>query len=154
MPRTDALIVLAATWFGVGRLPFLPGTWGSAAALPLWWLLAQAGLAGYGALVLGLAAAAVPICGRAQKLLGRPDPPEIVLDEVVGQLLALAGASGSIGQIIGGVLLFRLFDIVKPFPIGWIDSRVAGGLGIVLDDVLAGVGAGISLVVLCQWLPL
>jgi phosphatidylglycerophosphatase A len=146
--------MLAATWFGVGRLPFLPGTWGSVAALPLWWLLAQAGLAGYGALVLGLAVGAVPICGRAQKLLGRPDPPEIVLDEVVGQLLALAGASGSIGQIIGGVLLFRLFDIVKPFPIGWIDSRVAGGLGIVLDDVLAGVGAGISLVVLCQWLPL
>jgi phosphatidylglycerophosphatase A len=145
--------VLLATWFGVGRLPGMPGTWGSLAALPLWWLLSSLSCWPYLGAVALLAGAAVPLCGQAEATLARPDAPEIVLDEVVGQLVALTGCNGSAGQIVLGVLLFRGLDIVKPFPINWANERVPGGLGIVLDDVLAGMGAGLSLVVLSKWLP-
>lgn len=146
------LSVLLATWFGVGHLPGMPGTWGSLAALPLWWLLASLSCWPYLGAVALLAGAAVPLCGQAEATLARPDAPEIVLDEVVGQLVALAACDGSWGQIVLGVLLFRGFDILKPFPIRWANDRVPGGFGIVLDDVLAGMGAGFSLVVLSRWL--
>lgn len=146
------LSVLLATWFGVGRLPGMPGTWGSLAALPLWWLLTSLSFWPYLGTVALLAGAAVFICGQAETTLARPDAPEIVLDEVVGQLMAWSGCTGSWGQVVLGVLLFRGFDILKPFPISWANTRVPGGLGIVLDDVLAGIGAGISLVVLSRWL--
>jgi len=147
-------MVLLATWFGVGRLPLMPGTWGSLAALPLWWLLSPANGLVYSGIIVGLTALAIYSCGQAEIAIGRQDAPEIVFDEVVGQLIALAGCSGSLGQIMVGVFLFRSFDIFKPWPIGWVNDRLTGGLGIVLDDVLAGVGAGISLVVLSRWLPL
>ena len=132
----------------------MPGTWGSLAALPFWWLLAPWGILIYGGVVVGLTAMAIYCCGLAEEVLGRHDAPEIVLDEVVGQLVALAGCSGSLGQIMVGVFLFRVFDILKPWPIGWVNNHMTGGLGIVLDDVLAGLLAGLGLAVFCRWLPL
>jgi len=146
--------LVAATWFGVGRLSYMPGTWGSLAALPLWWLLSSLNGLVYSGIIVGLTALAVCLCGQAEIALGRHDAPEIVLDEVVGQLIALAGCSGSLGQIMAGVFLFRGFDILKPWPISWVNNHMTGGLGIVLDDVLAGLLAGLGLAVLSRWLPL
>lgn len=148
------LSVGLATCFGVGRLPYMPGTWGSLAALPLWWLLDSFNGLVYSGIIVGLIAVAIYFCGEAEIALGQHDTPVIVLDEVVGQLIALAGCSGSLGQIMVGVFLFRSFDILKPWPIGWVNNQVIGGLGIVLDDVLAGLFAGLGLALLCRWLPL
>ncbi len=121
---------LLASWFGAGFLPTAPGTWGSAAALPLAALLFWAG----GSLLLGLAALAV-------RDDADQDPAWIVIDEVVGQWLTLLLIPpGWLGYGLG-FALFRLFDIKKPWPVDEIDRRVKGGLGIMLDDVLAGLYA-------------
>jgi phosphatidylglycerophosphatase A len=151
MNRRDKLILLLATWFWSGRLPYMPGTWGSLAALPLWWLLQPLSLGYYSLVMLLLALSSVYLCDRAEVIVQQADPPVIVLDEVVGQLIALAGCPPQVSAVGLAVILFRLFDIVKPFPIGLINDRWRGGLGIVMDDVLAGVFAGLLSAILRAW---
>ncbi|MBM4289820.1 MAG: phosphatidylglycerophosphatase A [Deltaproteobacteria bacterium] len=149
----ESLILLLATWFGVGKLPVMPGTWGSLAAVPLWWLLSPLGPLGYGLAVLLLGGLSVYVCGQAEMYLRQTDASVIVLDEVLGQLIALAACPRQIYWLGLGVLLFRLFDIIKPFPIGFINDHVGGGLGIVLDDVVAGLFAGLILWILIRIFP-
>lgn len=146
------LILLLATWFRVGHLPHMPGTWGSLAALPLWWLLQPLSPLAYGLAVAFLGLASIYLCGRAELYLQQADSPVIVIDEVVGQLITLAACPVNAYAVGLGVVLFRLFDIFKPFPIGLIDARLHGGLGIVLDDVVAGLFAGLLLFVLIRWI--
>ena len=131
--------VWLATVFGVGKLPWAPGTWGSLVALPLAWLITDWGgsWALLGAIVLvfyfGVWAA-----DRTAKKAGTADPGSVVIDEVAGQWLALLLiAPNWIGYAVG-FALFRLFDIVKPWPVSWADRKIKGGLGIMLDDLLAG----------------
>jgi phosphatidylglycerophosphatase A len=101
----------------------------------------------YGLVVLLLGAGSIYLSHRAEMLLGQPDSPVIVIDEVVGQLIALAACPVNFFAVGLGVLLFRAFDIFKPFPIGLINDRLGGGLGIVLDDVIAGIYAGLILII-------
>lgn len=144
---------LLATGLGSGLLPRAPGTWGSLLTV----LLAEGLLARYGAgavaLLAGLATVAgVPAAGRVAALRGRKDPPEVVVDEVAGQALALlllhlvlpAGASPSLrwGLVAAAFALFRLLDVAKPGPIDRVQS-LPGGWGVMADDLLAGLGAGI-----------
>ena len=137
---------LLATWFGAGLLPDAPGTWGSAAALPcgllLWWLGGPPVLLAGAAIVtaLGWWAAA-----RYVRLTRTKDPGEIVIDEVAGQWLAMLPAAGDPTALLASFLLFRAFDIVKPFPANWCDRRVPGGLGVMLDDLVAGAYAALAL---------
>ncbi|MFO7707794.1 MAG: phosphatidylglycerophosphatase A [Desulfobacterales bacterium] len=141
----DKTALCLATGLFVGRAPFAPGTFGSLLALPLCAGLAYAGL-GPGA--IGLAAflaAAVWAAGRAEVLLGRKDAPAIVVDEIAGMLIALAGLPFTVFNAAAGFAVFRVMDILKPFPAGRIDSRMRGGVGIVLDDVVAGVYANLIL---------
>jgi phosphatidylglycerophosphatase A len=151
MSWREKLILLLATWFGVGNLPLMPGTWGSLAALPLWWLLQHLDPMGYGLAVVSFGAISIYLSGRAEIYLQQADAPVIVIDEVVGQLITLAGCSVNVFHVGIGLVLFRLFDIFKPFPIGHINSRWEGGLGIVLDDVVAGIYAGIILFILIRY---
>lgn len=131
------LILALATCGGTGYLPVAPGTWGTAAALPLWWLLVHLGPWGY-ALAFGvLLAVSVAVAGPAQDLLGKVDHPAIVIDEAAGLLVALAGAPLSWTWALTGFVVFRALDILKPWPIRWL-SRGRGGLEVVLDDVAAG----------------
>ncbi|TAN52831.1 MAG: phosphatidylglycerophosphatase A [Rhodospirillales bacterium] len=137
---------LLATWFGAGFLRPAPGTWGSLAALPLAWGLSSLS----GPLGIGLAALAVTLLGiwaaeGYRKSCGREDPSEVVIDEVAGQLLTLIAVAPDILAYTAGFFLFRLFDILKPGPIGWADREVKGGLGIMLDDVFAGLLSGVLL---------
>ncbi len=145
---------LIATCFGIGNLPGAPGTWASIAAIPLAWGLHAVG----GFWALGLATVALALLGywaTARYLDGRTpeqsgDPSEVVIDEVVGMLIALWPLSIGLGQIgaewhawpwpgwVLGFLLFRFFDIVKPPPVNWAD-RLEGPLGVMLDDIVAGV---------------
>jgi phosphatidylglycerophosphatase A len=152
MIRQKKLILFLATWFGVGNLPLMPGTWGSMAALPLWWLLQHLDPLGYGLAVVILGAVSIYLSGRAEIYLQQTDAPVIVIDEVVGQLITLAGCPLNLFFVGIGLILFRMFDILKPFPIGLINSRLEGGLGIVLDDVVAGIYAGVILVILIRFI--
>lgn len=138
---------LIATWFGSGWLPKVPGTWGSLAALPFAWVIVAAGapppVLGVAALLLlplGAWAAAVH-----SARLGTHDAGEIVVDEIVGQWLVLATAPLSPLGWLAAFLLFRLFDIAKPWPISWMDKHIGGGWGIMLDDVAAGVFGAVTL---------
>ncbi len=134
-----------ATGFFVGRVPFAPGTFGSLLALPLCAVLARLDI---GAAFIGLAAflaAAIWAAGRAEILLGRKDAPEVVVDEVAGMLIALAGLPFTVFNAAAGFAVFRVMDILKPFPAGRIDAKMRGGVGIVLDDVVAGVYANLLL---------
>ncbi|MDX1424435.1 MAG: phosphatidylglycerophosphatase A [Kiloniellales bacterium] len=138
--RADALV---ATWFGVGLIRGAPGTWGSLAALPCaagltllggpWLLLATTGL---------LTLAGVWASGRYAAALASGDPGVVVVDEVAGQWLALVPLPLDIWWYLAAFVLFRLFDVAKPWPIGWLDRKVSGGLGIMADDLAAGLAAG------------
>jgi len=125
-----------ATWGGVGYLPLIPGTWGTLAALPLWWLLRPLGFWGYGLALVILVAVSIRVTGVAEVYLG-PDHPAIVFDEVVGLLVALAWAPFAWPWVLSGFTLFRLFDIWKPFPVKYCE-QLPGGWGVTLDDLAAG----------------
>ena len=125
--------------FGSGCAPKAPGTAGTLAAVPLYLLLGQLPWILYLAAVLLALLAGIWICGRTSRDLGVHDHGGIVWDEFVGYWLTMALAPQGWFWVCGGFLVFRFFDILKPFPIGWLDSKVGGGLGIMLDDVLAGI---------------
>ena len=140
------LAKLVATLGGVGLLRPAPGTWGSAVVLPLawlgpWWCL---GLA----LVLTLAG----LWAVARLPERKADPGWVVVDEGAGQLLALAAAPAGWPWVLAAFLLFRLFDITKPGPVGWAD-RQKGAVGVLLDDLVAGALAAALLLAAANWLP-
>lgn len=136
---------LLAFGFGSGLAPWAPGTFGTLVAIPLWWGLAQTPWWCYGAVTLLVALVGVPLCGRTATDLGVHDHSGIVWDEIAGFLVTMAGAPVSLFSALGGFLLFRLFDIAKPWPIGWLDRRVKGGAGIMIDDLVAGLYAALLL---------
>lgn len=138
---TDPVLFLAFG-FGSGLSKFAPGTLGTVAAIPVYFLFIQTGLWGYSLLTLAATIAGIPICGIATEKLGEHDYKGIVWDEVAGLLITLWLVPATWQTVLAGFILFRIFDIVKPWPIKWIDEKIHGGLGIMLDDVLAGVFAG------------
>lgn len=129
---------LAASGFGVGFVPWAPGTAGTLAAVPFAWLWEQLPAIAHGALLLVALVAGALLCGQAAAEDGRPDPGWIVLDEMIGFWCAVAFLPPAAATYGAGFVLFRLFDILKPPPIGWVDRTVPGGWGILLDDVAAG----------------
>ena len=137
----DRLLMFIATGAGSGYLPKAPGTWGTLVGLLLWWPLAGLSLTAYLATVAVLFIVGVASAGAAEKILDRGDPGVVVIDEIVGVLIALAAVPLHPAAALAGFALFRLFDIAKPFPVGWLDRHLHGGLGIMLDDVAAGLYA-------------
>lgn len=143
-------LVLIITWFGSGLSPRAPGTVGTLAALPFAIAMIWAAGPAYAHWVLSLAALLVFLIGwwasdAYVRLTGTKDPGLIVIDEVAGIWLTLAVAPLDPVAIGLGFVLFRLFDILKPWPVSWADKAVKGGLGIMLDDILAGLFAGAGL---------
>jgi phosphatidylglycerophosphatase A len=138
--------MLIATLGGVGFSPWAPGTAGSLVALPFAWLIAGA----WGAGALAAAAALLIALGWwassvVVQFVGK-DPRIVVVDEAMGQWLALVVAPFDVRYYLAGFALFRLFDVWKPWPVGWADRRVSGGLGVMLDDALAAIyAAGVLL---------
>lgn len=130
-----------ALGFGSGLLPRAPGTFGTLVAVPLYLLCMQLTTPLYLLIVLGAFGLGVYLCGRTARALQVHDHPAIVWDEVVGFLIAMAWAPPGWLWVLVGFLTFRLFDILKPWPIRSLDRRLGGGLGIMLDDVLAGLAA-------------
>ena len=130
---------------GSGLAPKAPGTFGTLAAVPFYWLLAMLPLWAYGAVVMMAAIVGVWICGESSRRLGVHDHSGIVWDEFVGLWITLFAAPQGWLWLIAGFALFRLFDIWKPWPIRVADHQVSGGFGIMLDDILAGLYALASL---------
>ncbi|WDE03926.1 phosphatidylglycerophosphatase A [Thalassomonas viridans] len=131
-----------ALGFGSGLAPKAPGTFGTLAAIPVYLLMAYyLPVAGYAALTLLMALAGIYICQQAADAAGVHDHPAIVWDEIVGYLITMLMVPLSWQTVAAGFVLFRLFDIFKPWPISIADKKVHGGLGIMLDDVLAGIFA-------------
>jgi phosphatidylglycerophosphatase A len=144
---------LLAFGFGSGLSPIAPGTVGTLVAMAAMPLLAQLPLAAYLAWVLVAAAAGVWLCGHASRRLGVHDHPGIVWDEFAGYWLALVAVPAHWAWWLAGFVLFRLFDIVKPWPISVADRRLGGGFGIMLDDLLAGLMTWACLQLAMVFLP-
>ncbi len=136
---------LLALGFGSGLAPVAPGTFGTLVAVPFYYLLVHAGAAVYFSVLCAATLFGIGICGYTARALGVHDHPAIVWDEVVGYLITMAWAPTAWYWMAMGFVLFRLFDILKPWPVRWADRRVHGGLGIMLDDILAGVMAWLVL---------
>ncbi|MBT5106510.1 MAG: phosphatidylglycerophosphatase A [Porticoccaceae bacterium] len=135
--------LLLAFGFGSGLSPKAPGTMGTLAAIPLWWLLAQLPLTSYLIVVSIAAVVGIAICGRAADQMGVHDHGGIVWDEFVGFWIAMAALPITWQSVVLGFVLFRVFDILKPWPISWLDKKVSGGFGIMIDDVIAGLAAAV-----------
>lgn len=149
----EKLWVGLATFGGSGLFPVAPGTAGSVASFVIWapvvlmetpwWLRAL--------LVILVFLVGIPACEYASSYFKTDDPKQAVIDEVAGQGLTLLLAPAVPLQLLIGFLFFRLFDVLKPWPIRWIDRHIHGGLGVMLDDMLAGVFALLCMLVLDQW---
>ncbi len=136
---------LFAFGFGSGLLRPASGTFGTVAAVPIYWLIQDLSLPIYGLWLLVTFALGVYWCDRSSKALGVHDHGGIVWDEMVGYWLTLFLAPAGWQWMLLGFVLFRFFDIIKPWPISWLDRRVHGGFGIMIDDVLAAVYAWVVL---------
>ncbi|MEE4184995.1 MAG: phosphatidylglycerophosphatase A [Gammaproteobacteria bacterium] len=130
--------------FGLGLMPRAPGTFGSLLGVPLWWLTGG-DVAVQAAVAVAALAFGVWVCGESARRIGVHDHGGIVWDEVVGMYLTLLVVPAEPRWILAAFVLFRLMDIWKPWPIRELDHRLHGGLGIMLDDVVAAVFAAILL---------
>jgi phosphatidylglycerophosphatase A len=142
------IIEALATGFYVGKIPVMPGTWGTLVGLPLAWILTVATrenpviyMATVGVFIL----VASWVAELYERSKAAHDPSEIVIDEIAGILVAMTWLPLTWQAFVAGFILFRFFDILKPFPIGAIDRRIQGGFGTVLDDVAAGLAANVVL---------
>jgi phosphatidylglycerophosphatase A len=146
----DRTVLILATGLGIGLAPVMPGTFGTLLGLPLAWGLNRAEwplaieLLAIAAIIL----AGIPLCGRAARLLGKTDPGCVVFDEIAAVPLVFLLVRITFSTAILGFIWFRVFDITKPWPVRRLE-RLPGGLGIMIDDVMAAVFAGIAL-----WLSL
>ncbi|MBM7455237.1 phosphatidylglycerophosphatase A [Oceanisphaera litoralis] len=132
---------LLALGFGTGLSPVMPGTMGTLAAIPLYLLIQGLSPLWY-LLILALGfVAGIWICNAATRAIGRHDHGAIVWDEIIGFGITMFAAPAGGWWILVGFVLFRFFDIVKPWPIRWFDRRIHGGFGIMFDDVIAGLFA-------------
>ncbi len=133
--------------FGSGLAPKAPGTFGTLMGVFFYLWLQYLPWFSYLLVVLVAFLLGIEICSRVSRDLGVKDHPGIVWDEMVGYWVTMLVAPAGIGWMLLGFVLFRIFDIFKPWPIGWADRRVSGGLGIMLDDLFAGVIAAVGVAV-------
>ena len=141
----NELFMAIATGCFVGKLPKAPGTWGSLAAFVPWFFIRGLSLPLYLTIVAALFLVGFFAAGAAEKIMDQPDPGCIVIDEIVGMLITLTLAPAHPAAWLLAFILFRLFDILKPFPVSWLDRHIHGGMGIMLDDVMAGINALVCL---------
>ena len=160
------LVKFLATGFGVGYAPILSGTWGSVIGIPLFLALSGLSFLPFFAVTIGLTLFAIWIAHLAIPLIQNAkkpgDPSQIVIDEIVGFLwgagiLQFAGVwnpkEGILWLVVISFILFRLFDAAKVWPVSWAEAKFRGGLGVVIDDVVAGAMAGIVGILFCILYP-
>jgi phosphatidylglycerophosphatase A len=145
MKLKDEHILFFATGAYTGKVPFAPGTFGAIAAIPLYIILSFLFTPElwpvFTVFLVAFIVFAVWIAERAVAILGADDPGCVVIDEIAGFLVTMAGFECSWKSVILGFLFFRIFDILKPFPVKYLEENLPGGAGVVLDDVAAGIMA-------------
>lgn len=146
-------IHILAFGFGSGASPFAPGTMGTLMAIPVFLLLSQLPLYAYLVCVFLVCVSGVYICERCSSELGVHDHSGIVWDEIAGYLITMIAIPVNLWTVVLGFLLFRLFDIWKPWPIAYLDRELKGGLGIMLDDILAGIISWVILFTGLHFIP-
>jgi phosphatidylglycerophosphatase A len=144
--------VLLAAWGPCGFFPFAPGTVGTLGAVPLWWALSALPRAALPVAIVLLTVLGVVAAERAGRYWGVVDASPIVIDEVVGYLVTVSVVPFSWPAAAAGFLLFRIFDVVKPWPVSSFD-RIKSAWGVMLDDVAAGLYAMAILTAAIHWLP-
>lgn len=133
------IIIFLATGCFAGKMPLAPGTWGSIVGLAFYWAIRHLPLYAYVLTTLAFIALAIWVANHAQRIYDETDPSPVVIDEIAGFLVSMAFHDPKLSIAVAGFILFRIFDIVKPPPIRWIERRFIDGRGIVFDDVLAGI---------------
>jgi len=146
----NSIAKLIATFFYVGLIPIGPGTFGTLATIPLFYFLSFSPLYLYLAITVVIILISVWASSIAEEIFGKTDPGQVVADEVCGFLVTMILVPPTISNIFLGFLLFRLFDIAKPYPTRKFES-LPGGWGIVMDDVMAGVYSCVTLHILGRW---
>ena len=136
---------LIYTGLGLGLAPKAPGTFGTILGLPLYWLFSGLSWPWYLLASLSIFLVGWWASQKAEIDLGRHDAPEVVIDEVAGYLVTMILVPISLSAMALGFVFFRFFDILKPWPVSWADKKVPGALGVMLDDILAGIYACLSL---------
>ncbi|MBL7546043.1 MAG: phosphatidylglycerophosphatase A [Bdellovibrionaceae bacterium] len=139
------LAEIIATWWWVGKIRWAPGTWGTLATVPVIFLFYRLGPVAYMVGVFIVIILGIFFSDIYEKSLGKHDSSEIVIDEVAGYLIAMTWLPMTWQALTLGFFIFRFFDILKPFPINLLDRKVGGGLGVMIDDVAAGVITNIIL---------
>ena len=131
-------VVLIAVGFGSGLSPWAPGTAGTLAAIIFYWFMQNLSLPAYAGITLVVIIAGCWVCGYATQKLGVDDHPGVVIDEFAGFFITMFAVPAGWQWLLAGFILFRFFDAVKPWPISWLDKNIKGGIGVMLDDVVAG----------------
>jgi len=160
--KLSNLAHLAAVGFGSGLAPKAPGTFGTFAAIPFFYILAMLNIESYLVMLVVTSLVGFWICGVASAAMGVHDHKAIVWDEFVGFWITMLPAlmlypdiqstlDIPLKWVVVGFILFRFFDVLKPFPISWLDKKVGGGFGIMIDDILAGVFSAIALYFAIQY---
>ena len=145
MKFRERAVLFVATGFFIGSVPVAPGTFGSIIGLPLCFLISRLNIFLSFICALLFILLAIWVAAAAGKILKKEDPAEIVIDEMAGLIVTFVGIPFTPATAIIGFIIFRTFDILKPFPIRTLERKIAGGPGIVLDDVMAGIYANIIL---------
>jgi phosphatidylglycerophosphatase A len=145
MKSRGEVVLFLATGFYIGNIPFAPGTFGTLIGLPICFMLGKIALAPAIFCALIFILLAVWIADKAEKILKKDDPGCIVIDEIAGMMVTLIGLPFNLATAVTGFIIFRALDIIKPVPIRNLDKRIPGGLGVVADDVVAGIIANFIL---------
>ncbi len=147
------IITFFATGAYSGFLPLAPGTWGSVVGVGLYWLVRYLPTPAYIAMVVAFIVFAIWVSTQAQAIFEETDPQKVVIDEIAGILVTMAFHPPVWQVAVIGFILFRLFDITKPWPVCWFERRFHDGRGVVLDDVFAGIYANAALWLLLLIVP-
>ena len=150
MKLRENAVMFLATGFYIGTIPFAPGTFGSLIGLPICFAITGISLVPAALCTLFFIVFAVCIADAAEKTLKQKDPGCIVIDEIAGMMVTLIGLPFNLITVVIGFIIFRILDILKPFPIRNLDKRIPGGLGVVADDVAAGAIANLLLRIIFQ----
>ena len=145
MRLIDKAILFISSGSFVGKIPFAPGTFGSLLGLPICFCLSLVNLKAAILFIAVFIAFSIWIADRAEKALNSKDPGCIIIDEISGLMVALLGISFGMVHVAAGFLIFRIMDILKPYPARMIEKRLPGGAGVVMDDVIAGIYSNVLL---------
>ena len=145
MKLRQEVAVFLATGFYIGNIPYAPGTFGSLVGLPLCFVLAELRLLPAIACTAAFILLAVWVANTAENILNKKDPGCIVIDEIAGMLVTFTGLPFTLTTAVFGFICFRILDILKPFPIRFLERQIPGGAGVVADDIVAGIFANLLL---------